>query len=98
MYLSKMHPLIWIYKRSVFPKWFWQKFCQKKDGQVDHSYLDYALEYHRQEEFIMNFYNKVRIKFVMSLKMMNVPVTSAAQRNGIYNRIFVESFWKIVPW
>ena len=38
-----MHPLIWIFKQFGFPNGFWQKFCHKKTGQVNNSYLKYAL-------------------------------------------------------
>ena len=30
-----MHPLIWIFERFGFPKWFWHTFCHKKAGQVE---------------------------------------------------------------
>ena len=42
-YLTLLHPLIWIFKRSSRPKWFLQTFCHKKSTHMDHSYLTYAL-------------------------------------------------------
>ena len=33
--MNHLHPFIWIFKRFGCPKWFWQKFCQKKFGQVE---------------------------------------------------------------
>ena len=37
--------ILWydFFKRFGCPKWFWQDFCHKKAGQVNHSYLKYAL-------------------------------------------------------
>ena len=33
--MNHLHPLIWIFNRFGCPNWFWQKFCQKKCGQVE---------------------------------------------------------------
>ena len=39
------HLLICIFKQFGCPKWFWQKFCQKKTVNQNHSYLKYALRW-----------------------------------------------------